>query len=359
MLVPIIKQTLMITSFVIVMMLIIEYINVLTRGNLNKPFRRSGWLQIFSAALLGIIPGCLGSYTAVSMYAHKIFSFPALVTTMIATSGDEAFFMFSVIPETAILLNLAIFVIAIATGLILYLFIRNKSLMKLPENHLQFHHDIPACNCFDAKVIRSQLTNISFQRVVLIVFLLIFIFLLIIGEFGHRHDFAELLPHEDHSHAHDHGDWNWIRTTFLVVSVISLFIIATVNDHFIEEHLWNHIIKKHFIKIFLWTFGALIALHFLNEYIDIREWVKTNQIMLLVIAVLVGIIPQSGPHFIFVLLFLQGTIPFSILFANSIVQDGHGSIPLLAESSKSFIAMKIVNILIGLIIGFLGFFLGW
>lgn len=382
MLIPIVKQTLMITAFVVVMMLIIEYINVLTRGNLNKPFRKSGWLQIISAAFLGIIPGCLGTYTAVSMYAHKIFSFPALVTTMIATSGDEAFFMFSTIPKTAIILNVAIFFIAIATGLILYLFIKNKTLMKLPENHLQFHHDIPECNCFDSKVIRSQLTNISFQRAVLMVVLIIFIFLLIIGEFGHRHDFSELLPHDNHTHEHEDnlsgkgedntfllshdnntlehkGDWNWIRTTFLIVSLVSLFIIATVNDHFIEEHLWNHIIKKHFIKIFLWTFGALIALHFINEYIDIGEWVKTNQYMLLVIAVLIGIIPQSGPHFIFVLLFLQGSIPFSILLANSIVQDGHGAIPLLAESRKSFISMKAINILIGLIIGFLGIFLGW
>ncbi len=348
----------MITSFVVVMMLIIEYINVLTRGNLNKPFRRSGWIQIISAAVLGIIPGCLGTYTAVSMYAHKIFGFPALVTTMIATSGDEAFFMFSVIPRTAIVLNLGIFLIAIATGLILYFFVKNKSLMKLPENHLKIHPDTPECICFDMKVIMNQLRHISFQRVVLISVLAVFIFLLLIGEFGHRHDFIELLPHSDHEHDHG-GEWNWIQITFLIVSVLSLFIISTVNDHFIEEHLWRHIIKKHFLKIFLWTFGALFALHFLDEYLDIQEWLKVNQFGILMIAVLIGIIPQSGPHFIFVLLFAQGSIPFSILMANSIVQDGHGAIPLLAESRRSFIMMKFINILVGFIIGLSGILIGW
>ncbi len=356
MVIGIIKQTLMITGFVTVMMLILEYINVSTKGNLNKPFRKSGWLQIISAAFLGIIPGCLGAFTAVSLYAHKIFSFPALITTMIATSGDEAFFMFSLIPKTALYINIAIFLIAILTGFILKLFMKNKTLMKLPENHMQYHHDIPECNCFDKTVIAKQLRHISFQRALLITVIILFIFFLIIGEFGQRHDFSELLPQDKGIQEQQHG-WNWIRITFLVVSVISLFIISTVNDHFIEEHLWKHILKKHFIKIFLWTFGALIGLHYLNQYIDVMEWIQTNQFPMLVIAVLVGIIPQSGPHFIFVLLFAQGIIPFSTLLANSIVQDGHGAIPLLAESSRSFILMKLVNILIGFLIGILGIIL--
>jgi hypothetical protein len=51
---------------------------------------------------------------------------------------------------------------------------------------------------------------------------------------------------------------------------------------------------------------------------------------------------------------LQGTIPFSILLANSIVQNGHGSLPLLAESKKSFVIMKTISITIGLIVGISG-----
>jgi hypothetical protein len=40
--------------------------------------------------------------------------------------------------------------------------------------------------------------------------------------------------------------------------------------------------------------------------------------------------------------------------ANSIVQNGHGSLPLLAESKKSFVIMKIINILVGLFVGVVG-----
>jgi hypothetical protein len=74
---------------------------------------------------------------------------------------------------------------------------------------------------------------------------------------------------------------------------------------------------------------------------------------------LVGIIPESGPHLIFVILFASGSIPISILLASSIVQDGHGSLPLLAESPKGFLKVKLINILVGLIAGFSGLMLGF
>ena len=49
-------------------------------------------------AFLGVIPGCLGAFAAVSLYSHRNLSFGALVAAMIATSGDEAFVMFSMFP---------------------------------------------------------------------------------------------------------------------------------------------------------------------------------------------------------------------------------------------------------------------
>jgi hypothetical protein len=74
---------------------------------------------------------------------------------------------------------------------------------------------------------------------------------------------------------------------------------------------------------------------------------------------MVGIIPESGPHLIFVVMYFSGAVPFSILLANSIVQDGHGALPLLAYSRKSFLMMKAVNMCFGLLIGLLGYFIGF
>jgi hypothetical protein len=119
----------------------------------------------------------------------------------------------------------------------------------------------------------------------------------------------------------------------------------------LEKHLWEHVLKKHLLKIFFWTLGTLLAIHFMESFIDINNWVETNLWVVLIIAVLIGILPESGPHLIFVTLFASGTIPFSILIANSIVQDGHGTIPLLALSKKSFIYLKIINLAIGFAVG--------
>ncbi len=107
---------LMITGFVFVMMVVIEYINVQTKGAWQKNISSSKWKQYLVAAFLGAIPGCLGAFTVVAMFSHRMISFGAIVTTMIATSGDEAFVMFALIPEKAFLLTIILFVIAILAG---------------------------------------------------------------------------------------------------------------------------------------------------------------------------------------------------------------------------------------------------
>ena len=105
------------------------------------------------------------------------------------------------------------------------------------------------------------------------------------------------------------------------------------------------------LRIFLWTFATLFILNLLHQYIHLEEIITENLTLVLLIAVLVGIVPESGPHLVFVILYASGDIPLSILLASSIVQDGHGSLPLLAESPKSFFKVKAINVAIGLIIG--------
>jgi len=347
----ILKHTLMITSFVLVMMMVIEYITVQTQGKWNMPLRRSGWLQVVVAAVLGIIPGCLGTFTAVSLYSHRMLSFAALVAVMIATTGDDIFFMFSTIPNDAIILSLIVFVIAIVSGLIVRLFMKDRSFMVLKENFLKFHTHEPECHGFEKVSMMKQLRNISFHRAILLTvgaLFLIFQIAELVNQFQNSHS-----VHEHVQEIHQHGG-GWEGFTFLLITTIGLIIIAIVPEHFLIEHLWKHTIKKHLVKIFLWTFGAFFVIHFLNQYLNIEEWIKANLYFVLLIAVLVGIIPESGPHIFFITLFANGSIPFIILIANSIVQDGHGAIPLLAESRRSFVFVKLANVAVGLLVGIVG-----
>jgi hypothetical protein len=113
-----VKAALMITGFVLGMMLIIEYLNVLTAGKWQERLAGHVWGQYVLAALLGVLPGCLGAFTAVAMYTHGLLTLGAVVTAMIASSGDEAFVMLALIPRPALLLMGIVFGVGLGVGVL-------------------------------------------------------------------------------------------------------------------------------------------------------------------------------------------------------------------------------------------------
>jgi hypothetical protein len=323
------KQSLMITAFVMIMMVVIEYINIQSKNRWAEGLRKSPLLQIFIAALLGITPGCMGAFTVVSLYTHRMMGFAALVTVMIATSGDESFVMFALFPGKALLLNAILLIIAIAVGWIVHSFSRHQKLRE-PRGFVVHEHEY--CNCFSGSMILPQLKAMSFERALLLLFALIITTLILTGVIGQP-------------------DWTWEKITFLAGSFFLIFIFVTVPEHFLKEHIYNHVLKKHLLRIFLWSWGAFILLYFIQSNITLNQLMQNSVYVILLIAVLLGIIPESGPHLVFVTFFSQGLLPFSILLTSSIVQDGHGMLPLLAESRKDFIKVKLLNMLVGLLVG--------
>jgi hypothetical protein len=129
--------------------------------------------------------------------------------------------------------------------------------------------------------------------------------------------------------------------------------------HYFKEHVWSHIIRKHLLKIFLWTFGALLIVEYGMSYIDLKSITTEYTFLLLVLGALIGLIPESGPHLIFVMLFAKGLIPFSVLFTSSAVQDGHGLLPMLSYSVKDSVLIKLFNLSFGLLFGIIFFLLGF
>ena len=333
--IDIISHALVITSFVFSMMLLIEYVNVITHGDWQNKLSRSKFGQYLLGVLLGAVPGCLGAFTVVSLYSHGVVSFGALVGTMIATSGDEAYVMFSLFPFDAAVLTLLIAVIGLVVGYFTdVIFKKLNYTVKLELHGFEVHEDetLPS---FTPKDIVKQLRSMSFPRALLIGILSIFLVLFLSG-------YTE--PQE----------WNWVKITLLIITLFALFVVITVPDHFLEEHLWKHVLKKHLLRIFMWTFGTLLVIHYLQMFLDVDAWIQANIWVVLIIAVLIGIIPESGPHLVFVTLFASGSLPFAILLASSIVQDGHGTIPLLAVSKKNFVVLKLINVLAGLVVGGMG-----
>ena len=172
----VLKHAIIITGFVFVMMLVIEYINVQTSGVWQNVISGSKWKQYLFAAILGAIPGCLGAFTAVTLFSHRIISFGAIVAAMIATSGDEAFVMFAMFPQKAALITVIILIIGVLAGYITdKVYVPHKILREFTENRFPLHAE-EECKCFQKDNFFQQLIHPSIYRLLLvfsIIFLLI------------------------------------------------------------------------------------------------------------------------------------------------------------------------------------------
>lgn len=330
--IDIFKHTLMVSGFVVVMMLVVEYLNILTHGTWQKRLTRNILGQYLLAGLLGSTPGCLGTFAVVGMYGHGMLTHGAVITAMIATMGDESFVMLAMIPRQAFILMGFLLALGIIVGAVSD-FLTRRWIPLVPTACKELKiHQTPACCCYPRGSVLRQWRECSAARGILATALSLFILGLLLGQLGPA---SQL----------------WIRITAIGLAAIALFMVSTVPDHFLEEHLWKHVIRQHALRIFMWTFGALAVMQLVTEYLVVSEVLRESRWLLLLAACLVGLIPESGPHLIFLTLYAQDSIPFAILLASSIVQDGHGMLPLLAYSRKAFLAIKGVNFIIGMLVG--------
>ena len=384
------KNSVLITGLVLIMMLMIEYFNIHSHGKWFSLIKDSKIKQIFLGSLLGLVPGCIGGFATVSLYTHRLLSLGALVAMMIASSGDEAFVIMAMIPKEGFILFGLLFAISIITGIIVdYVIYKNPQKDLCPDD-FEIHTAIEEESRKIPSIFKLESYKVmlkpSKERVAILAGIAIFIAAVIMGilacghnhshggevvhhahhaaetyvcEHGHVHTVGDAQAHKGHeheAHAHESASINIlneksINIAFAIISIITLFFTATANEHFIKEHIWKHVIKRHMLSIFLWTFGTLLVCQVGMQYLNIEQWISNNKLLVVLLAVAIGIIPESGPHMVFVTLFAQGILPFYVLLVNSIVQDGHSALPLLAESKMSFAKAKLINIAVGLLTG--------
>jgi len=71
------------------------------------------------------------------------------------------------------------------------------------------------------------------------------------------------------------------------------------SEHYLEFHIWDHIIKKHLFRVFLWSFGALLFVHWGLVFRNLDSFIHDHMLWVLLIAALIGIIPESGPRILY------------------------------------------------------------
>ena len=356
-LIDVFRDSILITGLVTVMMLLIEYIHIYSQGRSFARLQTRPIRQIGLAALLGLVPGCIGGFAAVSLYSHGIISFGALIAMMTCTLGDEAFVLFATMPKTGLLLTVILFPLALLFGWLTDRWSKRAAPPYSPETHYALHPEEGCSHGAHAAVWgnwRENLRHIDLKRAALLIGLLLFIIAMGLGLLEHEHHGEEAVdPHSAHLNIFSE---RWFNLLFTILSIFTLLLTVKASNHFICEHLWGHIIQKHLLKIFLWTFGALLCMGVGLHYLHLEEWVVQNGYLILLLAALIGLIPESGPHLIFIALYASGAAPFSVLFTNFFIQDGHTALPLLAESKGAFVKAKAIKFVIGLALGSVLFF---
>ncbi|MEW6482404.1 MAG: putative manganese transporter [bacterium] len=334
------NHSLMITAFVFVMMMLVDYIEVLTQGKMSSAIKGGYGRQYVIASFLASTPGCLGEFMNVSFYVHGLLTFGAITGSMIATSGDEAFVMLAIFPKQALILFGILFILGIVSAWAIdkiapILRIKPSQVCELSKLHLGEE----GCKILDLKGVLEHFRKMAFYRFLLLALLAFFIYGSTSGIIGPK-------------------DWNWLRITFIFLVSLAIFMVITVPDHYLEKHIWNHIVKEHMWRVFLWTFFALLVVDVGLKFWNLEAFVHRHMFWVLLIASLIGIVPESGPHLIFVMMFANGLIPFSVLLASSVVQDGHGMLPLLSYTIKDSLLIKLFNFIIGLICGLILYIAG-
>lgn len=357
------KNGALITGLVVIMMLLIEYLNIESRGRYLANLRVSKTRQIALACLLGVIPGCIGGFAAVSLYTHGILCFGALCSAMICSLGDESFAIIGIMPAGYLRLIGVLVVIAVIAGFAIES-IRGIMARKRRYPDIQGHtksgnEDAGICtnkyeihgkedSCVPSvfrrdsyKVLRSP----SLQRTLLLAGIALFIAALFTGILdGHSHEAGET------------GSLNifkerWLNYIFGIAAFFTLLMTATAKEHFIREHIWHHVIRKHMIVVFLWTFAALVACRIITLNLDVTRYITDYMPAVILLAAFIGLIPESGPHMVFVILCAGGSLPFYILLTSSISQQGHVSLPLLAESKRKWLSSKAICAAISIVAG--------
>jgi len=267
--------TVRITLLVFVMMVLVDYVDVRTQGRLRSLIQGRRWRQYTVTSLLGATPGCLGAFMSITLYVHGFLTFGAIVGSMIATCGDEAFVMLVMFPKKALLLFALLFVLGVLFGWVADWLAKPLHIIPCEECKLQEYH-----------------------------------------------------PGEE---------------TAL---------------HYVRDHVWGHIVRRHIWRVFAWTFLALLLVDTGMRQWELDEFVTAHMGLVLILSALIGVIPESGPNLIFVTLFADGVIPFSVLLTNAIVQDGHGMLPLLSYTVKDAILIKAFNLAFALAIGSTAYFAG-
>lgn len=392
-----------VTVFVGAVLLIFGYINYKKSGKLVEKIEESKKTQPIIGSLLGLTPGCGGAIFVMPLFPKGTVSFGTIVATLIATMGDSAFVIMSVMPLQYILVSILSFIVAIITGYIVdyfnfgdYLLEKIKDKKRTKAAIKLMHQDADhTLQTIETGKSEEELQHIGHEEGDEIDLIL-------------HHQIKGHQEHDTVGYKFTHNAYGvyWIVIAIgLILGILELFqvdlnnlfipnlgtilgvtgtllslLMMIMSNKFIQDDTHEETeLKTLYLKetiihnaqetafVGTWVFLAYLAYEFFilalgsGNYMAgealVTSYLTQTGLSAVIIGALVGIIPGCGPQIIFVTLYTKGLVPFSALLANAISQDGDALFPLIAIDKRSAFWATVFNTIPALLVGILAYFI--
>jgi len=391
-----------VTVFVGAVLMLFGYVNFRLSGRLVEAIGNSKKTQPIVGSLLGLTPGCGGAIFVMPLFPQGVVSFGTIVATLIATMGDSAFVLMSVMPFHYLLVSIFSFIVAIIVGYLVDQTTIGEQLLEninlkqkqRQEEHLSKKEEDHLLQAYESGRTADSLKHI-----------------------GHREGDAIdlILHHSIKGHqAKDTLGYKITHTAYpiywliisvgLIFGILDLFqvdlnnlfipnlgtilgVIGTFSSVFMmimsnkfiqddtheEAELKAMSLKETIIHnaqetafVATWVFVAYLVyelfvlglgggVYALGET-KITSFLSQTGFMAVIIGTLIGIIPGCGPQIIFVSLYTKGLIPFAALLANAVSQDGDALFPLLAIDKRASLWATVFNTMAAFVVGIFAYF---
>ncbi len=392
-----------VTVFVGAVLMIFGYVNFKLSGRLVEKIGSSKKTQPIIGSLLGLTPGCGGAIFVMPLFPQGVVSFGTVVATLIATMGDSAFVLMSVMPVKYLWVSLFSFIVAIITGYIVDYFNFGDGLLEninLKKDKKRQEHIEERLRDHDRQSLESGRDHESLAHI------------------GHMEgDAIDLILHHSIKGHQDHDSLGYkithgaypiywfIISIGLILGIMDLFqvdlnalfipslgtiigslgtfasvIMMIMSKKFIQDDTHEEAeLKAMSLKetvihsaqetafVATWVFLAYLAYELFVLWLGGGIYASGEAIMTgfltrtgltaVIIGTLIGIIPGCGPQIIFVSLYTKGMLPFAALLANAISQDGDALFPLLAIDKRSSFWATVFNTIPALITGVIAYYI--
>ena len=299
-------DTLKLVPFLLATYIAMEWLEHKTGTKTQEAVRKAGSAGPIIGAALGVVPQCGFSAAASTLYAGRVITLGTLFAVYLSTSDEMLpIFIAEQAPvETIAGILVAKLVIAMVMGFLVDAIMRKK---KITQEGLRIHElcQRDRCDCNHNCRACKEHPEIVYQ---------------------HHDDCADGCNHQHHEHDHSH-------------------------DH--DANGWKNIVRcalKHTLEVIIFVFLVSLALNAIIEGIGedaLASFVGQNEVVSVVCAGIVGLIPNCAASVVIAQLYLEGVLGAGAMMAGLLVSAGVGLL-VLARANRP--VSRTVAIVVGLLI---------